>query len=368
MCSGPQDICLRSTDRYPPSHEALRMLNSYAPELVFLATDDAAAAEALELDIRTFHPSTAVLAVSGQPGFSIGFETSSGAIPLLRFPCDPEDFRRAIHRVLQARSVGANAPLFAFLPAKAGSGATTTALLVAHILADLAAKKVLLLECDLHAGPVSMLCNMQPSYSIIDALEGSDRLNDQNWNNLVVKAGPVDVLSSVSQQGVRRVTPWGYQRLLSFVRQRYDFVICDLPEVVNDATEVVVRQAKCVFVTTVPSTPSMYLAMRRYHDLEMRGVGAGKIKYIVNRKPPANAISVAVHASIEANQIAAIPVDGGLIDISEFRPEAVRQETYQECIHIAEFCSGITLVPPKRRGLSRFFSLASHRPVPSPAA
>ena len=129
-----------------------------------------------------------------------------------------------------------------------------------------------MLECDLHAGPISMLYNLRPAYSIMDALEDSHRLTDESWNEMVTHAGGIDVLSSVSRMGVRQVSPWGYQRLLSFVRSRYDVVIGDLPEVVNDATEIVARAAQAVFVVTTPCSPSLYLASRRRYELEARGV------------------------------------------------------------------------------------------------
>ncbi len=135
---------------------------------------------------------------------------------------------------------------------------------------------------------------------------------------MVTHTGDIDVLSSVSRLGVRQVSPWGYQRLLSFVRGRYDVVIADLPEVVNNATEVIARAAQAVFVVTTPSSPSLYLAARRRYDLEARGVSASKVKYIVNRKTFDRAIPREAGWAIDAEKIAAIPVDASLVDASEF--------------------------------------------------
>ena len=245
LCSLTQDVCVyRSLERYPQAHETMRLLNSFAPQLVFLGADDDAAAHAVEHDIRSIQPSTAILGVSARMKTVHIFETSFGGFPVYPIPCSPGEFRGAVVHGLEARSASKSASVFAFQPAKAGSGATTTALFVANILASLAQKKVLLLECDLHAGPISMLYNLRPSYSIMDALEDSHRLTDETWSEMVTHTGGIDVLSSVSRLGVRKVSPWGYQRLLSFVRTRYDIVIGDLPEVVNDATEVVARAAQ----------------------------------------------------------------------------------------------------------------------------
>ncbi|HTB16872.1 MAG TPA: hypothetical protein VK708_02100, partial [Bryobacteraceae bacterium] len=299
-------------------------------------------------------PSTAILGVSARCKRADVFESSFGGFPVCPMPCNPDEFRAAIFQALESGCSKKNAPVFAFQPAKPGSGATTTALFVGHILATLAEKRVLLLECDLHAGPISMLFNLRPTYSIMDALEDSHRLTDETWSEMVTRTGGIDVLSSVSRLGVRRVSPWGYQRLLSFVRSRYDVIIGDLPEVVNDATEVVARAAQAVFVVTAPSAPSLYLAARRRYDLEARAVAASKIKYIVNRTTFDRAIPREAGWAIDAEKIAAIPADPSLVDASEFRVDLADSATLAAYTKVAEFCCGHSLLP-KRTGFRRFW-------------
>jgi MinD-like ATPase involved in chromosome partitioning or flagellar assembly len=354
LCSLTQDVCVfRTVERYPQAHETMRLLNSFSPQVVFLGADDEAAANAVEHDIRSIQPSTAILGVSGRYKRPDILETPFGGFSVCPIPCDPKDFRAAIFLALDSVGSKKNASVFTFQPAKAGSGATTTALFVAHILATLAEKKVLVLECDLHAGPISMLYNLRPNYSIMDALEDSHRLTDESWSEMVSHTGGIDVLSSVSRLGVRQVSPWGYQRLLSFVRSRYDVVIGDLPEVVNNATEVVARAAQAVFVVTTPCAPSLFLAARRRYDLEARGVGATKVKYIVNRKTSDRAIPREAGWVIDAEKIASIPADASLVDASELVMDTVDPATLAEYTKVAEFCCGRSLLP-KRSGFRRF--------------
>ena len=355
LCSLTQDVCVfRTLERYPQAHESLRLLNSFAPQLVFLGADEEVAARAVEHDIRSLHPSTAILGVSGRSLRPEVVETTFGGFAVCPVPCNPDDFRTAIYQALESVDGKKNAAVFAFQPAKGGSGATTTALAVAHLLTTLADKRVLVLECDLNAGPISMLYDLRPSCSIMDALEDSHRLTDDSWNEMVTHTGGFDVLSSVSRLGVRPVSPWGYQRLLTFVRGRYDIIIADLSEVVDNATEVVVRTAQTVFVVTAPSAPSLYLAGRRRYDLEARGVGAAKVKYIVNRKAFDRPIPREAGWVIDTEKIAAIPVDPCLVDASELRLDLVAPGTLAELTKIAEFCCGRTLLP-KRSGFRRFW-------------
>jgi MinD-like ATPase involved in chromosome partitioning or flagellar assembly len=359
LCSLTQDVCVyRTLDRYPQSHESIRLLNSFSPQLVFLGADDEAAAHAVEHDIRSIQPSTAILGVSARAKRPDYFESTFGGFSVCPVPCGPDDFRAAIFQALEAVGGKKNGAVFAFQPAKAGSGATTTALFVSHILATLGEKRVLVLECDLNAGPISMLYDLRPAYSIMDALEDSHRLTDESWNEMVTHTGGslngIDVLSSVSRLGVREVSPWGYQRLLSFARSRYDVIIADLPEVVDNATEVVVRAAQAVFIVTTPCTPSLFLASRRRYDLETRGVGTVKVKYIVNRKRPDRAIPREAGWMIDAEKIAAIPVEPALVDASELKMQSVAPATLAEYTKVAEFCCGRTLLP-KRSGFRRFW-------------
>ena len=342
LCSEAPDISLyRSLDRYPQPREAMQLLNSFAPQVLFLDIDDHETAPLLEMDIRSFNPATTIVRVSSQVENGTEQTNGSGSFQALRVPCDRRKFSATVQRALEIRSGERNAPVFAFLPAKAGSGATTAALFTTHILSHAGHKKVLLLECDLHAGPVSMLYDIRPEFSIMDAVEDSHRLTEESWKRLTTRVDGMDVLPSLSQHGVRRVSPWGYQRLLAFARCRYDFIVCDLPEVVNEATEVVVRLAKAVMIVTTPSAPSLRLAVRRRHDLEARGVGAARVKYILSRRQGGGQ-SIPAGAAEEIGQawIADIPADENLYDISEFNPSGVHSETAAECVKIAEFCQG----------------------------
>src|SRR5271169_6662907 len=77
LCSLTQDVCVfRALERYPQAHESMRLLNSFAPQLVFLGADDEAAAHAVEHDIRSIQPTTAILGISSRFKTAHSFETT----------------------------------------------------------------------------------------------------------------------------------------------------------------------------------------------------------------------------------------------------------------------------------------------------
>src|SRR5579859_1156900 len=90
LCSLTQDVCVyRTVERYPPAHETIRLLNSYAPQLVFLGMDDEVSAQAVEQDIRSTQPSTAILGVSSRSKAVYAFETPFGGFPVYPVPVRP---------------------------------------------------------------------------------------------------------------------------------------------------------------------------------------------------------------------------------------------------------------------------------------
>ena len=74
-------------------------------------------------------------------------------------------------------------------------------------------------------------------------------------------------------------------------------------------------------------------------------MGATKVKYIVNRKTLDRAIPREAGWAIDAEKIAAIPVDPSLVDASEFKVDLVDSATIAEYTKVAEFCCGRALLP-----------------------
>jgi pilus assembly protein CpaE len=284
-----QVVFEKTLTRFPQASELSRILNTFAPDLAFLDLGDWSSALAAAQDIRTLAPSTAII------GFGGGWDPQSeaqcvhaGITELLVSPATLKKFQDCVDHAIHKMRATVQQNLLAFLPAKAGSGCTTIALNLAGSLADIASidspgQKVLLIEGDLHSGVVSVLLGKHHHYSVLDALEDADRLDSSEWSKFVLKTHGIDVL--LSNRSRKPVLPlWShYHQLLDFAVSRYDQILVDLPEVVNDATVEIVRRAKWVFVVCTPETPSLALAPQRCQELRNRGIPADKIRIIVNR-------------------------------------------------------------------------------------
>jgi Flp pilus assembly CpaE family ATPase len=154
---------------------------------------------------------------------------------------------------------------------------------VAGALAHYWKQKVLVIEADQHSGCFGVSLQIEPKHSVVEVLEGSEELREDHWSRSVTNAHGVDWLLTARGKQARRIAPWEYQRLLTFVGPLYDTVIVDLPEVINEATETVVRRASKVFVVSTPEVQALYLARRRMQDLKSRDVAEECRKVVLNR-------------------------------------------------------------------------------------
>jgi pilus assembly protein CpaE len=269
---------------YPELHHLVRLINAYQPELVFLEIGKDQAGLKVARNIQAASQTTVII------GFGDEFEPSqlegavqAGMADLLRLPLTSQRLDQAIGKALEIERTRAHNNVIAFLPAKAGSGATTASFQTAAALAREWKKKVLLIEADLHSGLLPMLLKLSPQRSIVDALELSDSLDDQTLKELVIKVHGLDLLPTPLVKSKSRFSRWEYHRLLAFVSPRYDFVVVDLPEVVNDATEAIVTRASRVHIVCTAEQSSTFLAGRRIYELAARMVKDERLHVLLNR-------------------------------------------------------------------------------------
>lgn len=187
--------------------------------------------------------------------------------------------QKAIHHV-RRNSLGR---LFAFLPAKAGSGSTTVAFNLGMSIAAGLKKKVFVLEADLHSGVMSTFMDTKPKLPLIDVLQNSDHLDYSSWLNSIFSSGSTDFLLADRVKKAPLPSWMHYHQLFQFASQRYDAMIVDLPEVVNEATEEIVQCAQWTFVVCTPELASLTLAELRLQELRAHGASPDRMRIVLNR-------------------------------------------------------------------------------------
>ncbi len=269
---------------YPPAYEVAQILNAADPDVLLLELGVSEEAFQVARQARVSHPEIIIVGFSptNDPG-EVRKAEGAGVNEFLFAPFALEDFEVALSRARDTRGFRRLGEVLAFVPAKAGSGSSTTALHLAGALARDRRHKVCLMDADLHSGLLALMLNLNPKGSIVDALENAARLSDPLWSLYICQGQGIDVLGTPRAKRAQMFSQLDYRHVLGFARERYDFVVVDLPEIINDATEAIVREAKTVFVVCTPEMPSLFLARRRIFELQTRGVKESSLGVVLNR-------------------------------------------------------------------------------------
>lgn len=206
----------------------------------------------------------------------LGFEALTSARP------EAAELLSAVGSALH-RSCGAvEEKLLSFLPAKAGGGCSTVVLNTAVALARLG-RKVVVIEADLRSGALTFVLDRPVRNALQSLLSDSGAMDSFRVENCVTRAHGVDWL--LSNRSIEAALPcwYDYFRLLELVRQRYDFVLVDLPELVNAASVEFVRRSGKVFAVCTPELLSLRLCAQRIEELNYWSVPSERISLIVNR-------------------------------------------------------------------------------------
>jgi len=355
VCAEFPNICIYKTLDFATSHyELARTFNSYSPDIVFLVGSDpdswhSASVLSRLRDPLLLHPQTAVIPILAR--------AASGAVvkslpdldlaPALVPPFSAEQFEKAILAAMQRKcSAGHRSTVAAFFPAKAGAGATTITLNLAHYLTRVLGSSTLLIEADLRSGSLRPMLNL-PEPMNGDTIEDPDVLTESRWSRAVCRTHGFDILpaSAISKSHPSR---WDLYRLLKFAREHYEIVLVDLPDVVDEVVEAVVTEADKAYAVCTPETPSLRMVGRRNWELQSAGVRLTHLRVLVNRRmrddPPPDQLSRQVKPHI----VAVLAEDSFAVRAAVRRQSllSLDSELARGLLAVAEDVAGVAVPPP----------------------
>jgi pilus assembly protein CpaE len=158
----------------------------------------------------------------------------AGAREFFTTPVDPGEIAAAMQRA--AEHYAETAPkstkasrLFIFLGTKGGCGVTTLAANFALALAQESAGSTLLIDLGLPLGDAAINLGIKTEYSVVSALELTDRLDAGLLTQLVVKHSTgLSVLASPSQFSDSPMALDSLDKLVAVARDGYEFVVVDV--------------------------------------------------------------------------------------------------------------------------------------------
>jgi Flp pilus assembly CpaE family ATPase len=168
------------------------------------------------------------------------------------------------------------------------------------------------------------------------------------WNRSVVRVAGIDLLPANPMRRGPLPTWADYYQLLQFASDRYDYIVVDLPEVVNSATTELVRAARATFITCTPELLSLAMAGLRASELDASEIPPEKVKTLVNRHERGTLSMVEMEAILGRPVFATLPNDYREVkkSIIESRLVSPSSSFGKGCSALAKKISGLGQVAP----------------------
>jgi Mrp family chromosome partitioning ATPase len=283
----------------------------------------------------------------------------AGIHHLIREPFSPAEFESVVYESLHKERPLTNRNILSFLPAKAGCGASSVAIHTARGLAENSTNRVLLIESDRRSGIFSIMLGLDHRLGLDDALSLGGALTSLEWHQHIVRCSGFHLLLA-NPEHRKRLPAWAdYYQLLAHVQNQYEYILVDLPEVVNEATAEVVRASRSIFIVCTPEIVPMKMAKFRAAELEACDIPADRIQLVVNRAGEE-------HTAAELERLLDRPVFASLPnDYAELKEATLQSRLAspssaftRSCINLARKLSGLPEAEPERSKLALLRKLA----------
>lgn len=354
--------------RYPDAVELERLLAERGVEAVFLSYESPQrfAVVASFLEKKAAGLPMAAVVNSCDPAILLEL-MRAGVREVLTPPFDPGKLRESLDRIqklVDSRS-GTIDRLYSFLPAKPGVGASTVALNTAVALSRVPDTSVLLMDFDLNSGILGFLLKLNPRYSVVDALEHADHLDQDIWAKLVWPMGTLDVLPTGRLDPGLRVDPHKLQPLLAFARRFYKVICVDHSGMMEKYSLEILRESGRIFLVTTPEVPALHLGAEKLRFL--RGLElANRVEILLNRAQPRSLLTrEQIEEMLGAAIRTSIPNDYAAVHEAIMAGKPLREES-RLGRHFEDLARSLLELPAisvtKKRKFFQYFSLAPAQP------
>src|SRR3984957_1321630 len=271
-----------------PTDSILRQIQDSRAEVVIVdipTHDSQRAIRAIEL----IHATTQQIAIFAngemtQPP-NIVASMRAGACEYLDNSAGSEPWLEALTRYSSTRTRirggAGKAPIFTFLSAKGGAGATTAAVNTAMALQQAHGDVVLVDFAPI--GHAALHLNLRPQFGVLDALQNLHRLDVSLLDGLMTTAKDgLNLLAGAQQPDPTAPAPGELARLFDLLVNHSRFVIIDASSRLDSTTHLLADLSNGVFLVAQTDVVSLWSAGRLYNFLE-EGTGRDRWLIILNR-------------------------------------------------------------------------------------
>jgi pilus assembly protein CpaE len=278
----------------------LEGLGNPGPDICLVDFDgDRRGAAIIAERLHTALPQTALFAVSSQTQPDAILEAMrAGCSEYLTKPIDREQLIKAVARIGSRRrekQEQGRAQLFAFMGAKGGCGTTTLVTQFGALLSSSFARNSILLDLHPDFGDAALYLKLTKTrFHFFELLENTDRLDEDFMQSFVLKHSSGLQLIPAPEGSVssrEALPPGALNHTLGFLRQRYEFILADLPPSLNEENLTVIRECDCLYIVTVAEVSAIRNVIRQMEYFAEKDIPKEKIRVVLNRYEKKNVVS-----------------------------------------------------------------------------
>jgi pilus assembly protein CpaE len=242
--------------------------------------------------LRKLRPSVCLVASSPvqQPSSELLMQAMrSGMQEFLSQPIDGAALQQILERFIKERGPSAEPEalekLTVVMGSKGGVGATTVAVNLGVQLASLANKRVVLLDFARPLGHVALLLDLQPRFSIRDAVENLERLDSHFFSGLLArhKSG-MEILAGTSDPDEWFHIPVPVlPRVVNVAQNSCDYLLMDLGSMYSSEWSSVLHLARTMIVVAQADVPALWTLERHMAAMKGFGVDPERLNIVINR-------------------------------------------------------------------------------------
>jgi pilus assembly protein CpaE len=249
--------------------------------------------------IHTTLPETTVFAVSSQTQPDVILEAMrAGCGEYVVKPIDREQLIKAVARIGARRKdkqEQGRAQVLAFMGAKGGCGTTTLVTQMGALLSSSFGRNSLLLDLHPDFGDAALYLKLtNTKFHFFELLENTERLDEDFLQSFVMKhSSGLQLIPAPEGSGSNRdgLPAGALNHTLGFLRQRYEFVLADLPPSLNNENLTMIRDCDYLYIVTVAEVSAVRNVVRQLEYFADKEIPKEKVRVVLNRYHKKNVLS-----------------------------------------------------------------------------
>jgi len=182
-------------------------------------------------------------------------------------------------------ALGGKGGVTAFINAKGGTGSSTLAANVAHMLAKKHGAEVCLVDLDIQFGSAALQLDLHPASNVLEALLQPERVDPVFIKALVTRhESGLDVLASPADlSSIEGIKGSSVTRLLSATAELYEYVVIDVPRIYTEWVVAALKFSDPVMLVCQNNLSTVRDAKMLLNRLSHDGVSFANVELINNR-------------------------------------------------------------------------------------